>query len=462
MTRTPAGPATGSAPPEVEHAEPDPVAVAASGIISGPRGRYAAPHRNLRAVAAKYAALTAIPLAAGASLQQHCINAGWNTPDQFWHMCFSDLANTYGDARMSGGLGAFLAGGVTAPAPSQPPLTALVMTALASLVPSGTALGQTRWYMFLWAVVIAALFAAISVLTAVTVRRSPQRAALVALSPLVALLAFISPDPLGVALVALGIYLWVRGRVVGAGVVLGLAIAARTYPVLILVAVALLALRAGRLRVAGRLAAIALGTAALVFAALYVVNPDGAMAAYSTWAGAGAGFGSPWVLPTLSGSPLPASAVDALTVFGWFAAVIVGALLALGAQVRPPVWEVAAVMLGIVLVTGSSFPVQASLWLVPLVALTGLPWRDILIWTFAEGMHWVAVWLHVAAQSVPDRGLPAGWYAMFLIIRLAAVVYITRQVWHRSMSRRHEWPAVASPDDGPLAGLPDRVLVAFQ
>ena len=59
-------------------------------------------------------------------------------------------------------------------------------------------------------------------------------------------------------------------------------------------------------------------------------------------------------------------------------------MLALSPGRRPTVAEVALVMLAIVLVTGTALPPQASLWLLPLVALVGLRWRDHLIWAGVE------------------------------------------------------------------------------
>ena len=452
----------GALSPLTDHAD-DPVVASASAVLSGPRGRYAVP-MGLRRRAAMYGALSAIPVGAAALMQTHCVQAGWDTPDQFWHMCFSDLTNTYRDGALGDGIAAYLHGGMASPAPNQPALTGLVMTALGSLpsVSTGSSVEQMRGYLLIWAALVAALMAATAALTALTTRFAPERAALVAFSPVVALVALISPDALGVALVAAAMWFWSRGRPVGTGVLLGLAIAARSYPVLVVIAAVLLSLRAGRRQVAGRVAVSAVVSAGAVVGGLSLLNSTAATASYVSWATSGAGFGSPWVLPMLAGHPLSSTAVSALTVGGWIAAVVVGAILALAAPARPSLWEVSAVMVGIVLVTGASFPVQSSLWLVPLVALVGLPWRDVLVWGFVEAVHFVAVWLHIAAQSVADRGLPGQWYAVFLILRLAVVIYLVHAVWRAAMRRRITWPVVVDPEDGPLSGRPDSFVVAFR
>lgn len=133
----------------------------------------------------------------------------------------------------------------------------------------------------------------------------PLRAAHLALSPVVVLTVVVAPDVLGVALVAGGLWAWGRSRLVLAGVLLGLAVSARTYPVLILLAMLLVSLRAGRLRPWLQSAGAVLATVVVVVGGLLVLNPAAALAAYRGWAGAGAGFGSLWVLPQLAGYPLP-------------------------------------------------------------------------------------------------------------------------------------------------------------
>ena len=95
----------------------------------------------------------------------------------------------------------------------------------------------------------------------------------------------------------------------------------------------------------------------------------------------------------------------------------------------------AFVLVALALLTGKAFPVQASLWLLPLLALCGLRWRDHLLWAGAEALHFVAVWLYVGGLSTPDRGLPPGWYAVFLTLRVAAVAYLVWRVWHTAAAR---------------------------
>jgi len=436
----------------------DTVVRAASEVIGGPLGRYAVvAAKGWRRAAAVLAAVSAVPMALGVAERAHCIDQGWSTPDQFWHACFSDLPATYQDAGLSAGIGAFLAGGTGAPSPAHPPLTAFVMSLLASVVPSGPMDTQIRFYFALWAVLGAVLIALTTWWTAASVRGFPIRAAHVALSPVVLLTVVVAPDVLGVALAAAAMYLWSRERLVLSGVLLGLAISARTYPIVILVALLLVSLRAGRVRAWGRTAGAAILTFAGVLTVLGALNADAAVLAYRGWLEAGAGFGSPWLLPQLAGHALPPVAVTVLCAAGWVAALTFGAVFALASRRRPGVAEVALVILGIVVVTGKSFPVQASLWLLPLVALVGMRWRDHLVWAAAEALHFVAVWLYLAGASVADRGLPAGWYALFLLLRLSAVGWLVQRTWAVARARHQVFLDDGLPEPvGQPGGDPDR------
>ena len=445
----------------------DPVVEAASEVVGGPRGRYAASRVvPWTLTAGTLVALAAIPVGIAASLRVPCLRSAWRGDEQFWHACYSDLPGAYRDPSVRSGLQGLLSQG-DVPSPGQPPLTTLLTSTIADLVPSGlTEGGEVRWYFALWAFVIVVLFLLTVALVAATAR-NPWTAAHVALSPVAALTLFVSADIAGVALATAGIWAWGRRRPALAGVLLGLAVTARTYPLLVLAAIGLLALRAGAGRSFGRTVLAAAVTTGVVMGGLALLNPGAAVAAYRAWWSATAGYGSPWILPQLAGSPLPPTVVTLLAVVGWVVALGLGVVLALSSHRRPTIAEVSLVMVAVVLVTGKSFTVQSSLWLLPLVALAALPWRDHLVWAGAEAVNFVAVWLAIAATSVPDRGLPDGWYAVALVLRVCAVGWLATSVWLRARRR----PAVTGEGDGQavevddaagvMTGARDRVLVRF-
>src|SRR4029077_11546707 len=78
------------------------------------------------------------------------------------------------------------------------------------------------------------------------------QALMVALSPALILSAFINWDLIALALTALGIAAWAARRSVWAGTLLGLAAAAKFYPLVVCGPLLLLCLRAGRMRQFGQ------------------------------------------------------------------------------------------------------------------------------------------------------------------------------------------------------------------
>lgn len=461
--------------------------------VGGPLGRHARA-RGFGALVWPFVLLAMVPLQLSMLQKSWCLERGWSGTDQFWRACFSDLPVQYQVGGLAGGLPAFLGGDAHA---AHPPLTAAVMAFVGGLVGDGPVVSQQRQFFLLWAVLTAALLMGTVWLTAASRPRQASLAAHVALSPVVVTAAMVSSDVVGVALVSAGLLAWARRRPVLAGALLGLAVAARTYPVLLLLVLVLLGVRAGRLAPVRALLLGAAGAVAVVALVVGVGHPAALTEAYAQWWSAPAGLGSPWLVPQLVaaagradaapgvlaalgnavlavvGHPLPALAVTVLSVLGIAAAVVAGALLVLTAPRRPPVALVGVVVVGIVLATGKSYPVQSALWLVPLVALAGLRWRDHLLWAGAEALNFVAVWLYSGGLSRPDRGLPPGWYALFTLVRLLGTAWLVRQAWRTAMALPAYEPDPDLPDDpdrdavvdetaGPLAEAPDALVATYR
>lgn len=435
------------APESVAPTRIDPVAASASEITGGPLGRYAGLARRAGSsawlpAAAILAGLSSLTVALGVLEKAHCFNSGWSNPDQFWHACYSDLP-------VSSGIGhamPYLSG---APHLNQPLISGLVMWLVGLGVPDGSVLAREQWYFALWAVLVTVIVMVLVIVTAASVPCAPWRAAHVAFSPVLVLAGLVSVDLLGVLLASVALWAWGRNKIVLSGVVMGLAISARSYPLVLLVAIGLLAARSGRMGAWSRLAATALVTWFAVSLPWLVINADGLLSVYRSWWRSGASYGSLWIVSGLLGYPLQGR-VTALAILGWVIALVVGAIFALSMDRRPTVAEVCLVMLVIVVVTSKAMPVQAGLWLLPLIALVGLPWRDHLIWAGAEAIYFIAVWLYIAGLSQPDRSLPAGFYSLLVLVRVAAWLYLLVQVWRLARARV---PA-SSPDsaDGQAVG----------
>lgn len=371
------------------------------------------------------AALAALPVVAALVRQGPCLDQGWGGNEPFWRFCYSDLAVGAQTAGAERGLTAYLVGDVPL---DQPPLTGSLVSLLAGLAPGTGTLAMQRWLVGVWAVLAVCAL----VLMAWWVRTTPGHrgnALQVAVAPVAALTILLSPDLLGVVLATGGLWAWSRRHPALAGALLGAGVMARSYPALLLVVIALHAWRTGREHDLVRLGGAALGAVAVIAIPFLVLSPDTLTRSWSLWSDSAAGLGSLWYLPTLAGSPWPSGVVTVVAFLGILVALVLGGLLVLGAPSTPRLAAAALVVVAVVVITGKSFPVQTSLWLVPLVALAGLRWRDHLIWALAEGVHFVAVWLYLGGLQNADRSLPASWYAVALLARVGAVAFLAVRAW---------------------------------
>jgi hypothetical protein len=109
-------------------------------------------------------------------------------------------------------------------------------------------------------------------------------------------------------------------------------------------------------------------------------------------------------------------------------------------------------LLAAVLLAAKQLPVQVSLLLLPLIALSGLRWRDHLIWAGTELIYFVGIWLYIAGETTPTRGLPAVFYLILLLARLGGIAWIGVQGIRRYREAAAPGGAVVVAGDEPFGG----------
>lgn len=405
----------------------DPVVARASTVLGGPVGRYAViGGRGLAGVTAALTCLGAAMIALGVVQKGHCLVKGWYSPDQFWRACYSDIAVVNVSSDLANRSLPYLGDDPS----DQPLLSGLTMWVLALVSPrSGGDVVAQQWVFGIWAVVAVLLLAG-GVLAVVALRPTrPWQAAHLALSPVIAVLALISTDLLGVVLVLYAVLAWERRHPATAGVLLGLGFLLRPYPLVFLIAIALVARRRDRLPDAARAVVAALVAGVVVYLPFVLVVPDGVLTSPRAWVGSGAGYGALTLVPQLLGGGLTASATTWIALGGWVLAALLGWVITRPGRGTSDLVAVAAPMTLVVMVTAQSVSVQTGLWLLPFLALSTLPWRDHLIWAVAELVHFEAVWLHIGFDSDPGRGLPGDAYSVTILLRVAAWAWVLWRVW---------------------------------
>jgi hypothetical protein len=396
--------------------------------LGGPGGARRRPlRRGPLAAVAPVVLLLGLPLTVAALRQSACTGPGWQGRTPIWRQCASPLISSLPADDLGRGLLAFLRGDVQT---DTPPVAGSVTALLAGLAP-GSGAAEQRWFLLLWMLLAAVLLVGV-VLAVATVRRHPMADPVaLALSPVLALTVLLSPDLVPVALAVVAVWAWSRDRVHLAGVLGGIALLGGAASAAVLLGMALVPGPRGR-RLVTQLLVTAGGTV-LVATALFAALDAGTLVRpVAAWWSDGAGPGSPWFIPTLAGHPVGAGYVAVISLLGMALAAALGVIVA-RQRPRPPVGDVVLLVLVVLQVTASALPISAGLWLVPFVALAGIRWRDHLLWAGAEWVHAVAYFTWLAGQTDPAHGLPAGWYATALSLRLLAVGRLGWVVWSRAL-----------------------------
>ncbi|MCW2544186.1 MAG: putative transrane protein [Frankiales bacterium] len=358
----------------------------------------------------------------------------------------------------------------------------------------------------------------VTVTTAKLAGRRPWDAAMFALAPALLVHGTTNWDLLAVALAGLGLLAWARSRPVVAGALLGLATATKLYPVLFLVPLLLLCLRAGRTRAWLGTAAMTIGVAVAVTAPVYLTAPSfaeqngqqvkvlssplsrlgdqglSALAPREKVGGLeatnavyrffdlnetrGADWDSLYLqlqrLRTTDGSAggVRNGIADLFTdtsspptrLNRWVAVMV---LLVLGgvaflvrrAPRRPRLPQVLFLTVaGFLLVNKVDSP-QYVLWLIPLAVLARPRWRPFLAWQAAELLVVLSRFYFFIANDKPGEGIGIGWFFFAVLLRdallIAFAVFVIRDVMHPERDVVRDG-GVDDPAGGVLDGAPDR------
>ncbi|GAB2911904.1 glycosyltransferase family 87 protein [Streptomyces mayteni] len=449
----------------------DEVAAAGSELIGGPAGRRAVSAGG-RWTPVRVVALLAIGMFALGLLQKApCYNGGWlfGATDQYTHACYSDIPHLYNGRGFAEGLIPYfdripleLSGDKDYL--EYPVLTGLFMQLAAWLTPNG--LGDAGPEQLYW-LVNSGMLMVCAVVIAICVTRThrgrPWDGLLFALAPALALTATINWDLLAVALVSGALLAWSRERPLAAGVLIGLATAAKFYPVLLLGPLLLLCWRAGRWREFGTAAAGAVVAWLAVNLPVLVLAPQGWAEFYTFSSDRPVDFGSFWLI-IAQRAEIALGSVNlyaaALVVLGCLAI----AVLALTAPRRPRLAQLVFLVVALFVVTNKVYSPQYVLWLIPLAALARPRWRDFLIWQTCEVLYFLGIWMYLAyVHGEEHQGLPQGGYQLAILAHLLGTLYLCALVIRDVLRPEHDVVRHDGSDDpggGVLDGAPDAFALA--
>lgn len=285
-----------------------------------------------------------------------------------------------------------------------------------------------------------ALFGLLSVWAIVRMRpRRPWDGAMVALAPAVFVTATVNWDLLAIGICSLALFAWSRKLPGWAGVLFGLAIAAKLYPLFILGPLLLLCIRRRKMLDFTMTAAAALVTWIAVNLPVYLTANESWWKFYDFSSERGVDWGTLWYIgshfPNRDGEvglsyfkdlALPENIDELNTVSRLlFVVCCVGiAALILFARRPPRIGAVAFLVVAAFLLTNKVWSQQFVLWLIPLAVLARPKWGAFLAWQAAELAYFFGFYQILIRASGGKSLMPEAIFTAVSICRWVALAVL--------------------------------------
>ena len=345
-------------------------------------------------------------------------------------LCYSDIQGTFLGQGFGAGATPFTTGTLTF-SPLVGVMVLLSIRLVGAFMPIGPGTptqAQIDASVAFFGITTVALFVCFLLLILATAKLGRRRsgaswdAMIVASSPIVLASGLISWDLLPLAITAIGLAQFAHGRVMEAGIVMGLAACTGTMPIGVALAVTVVAgLRGGTLT-AVRFAGPAAVTFAAVHLPLLLADLDRVYAFYHQEIHREAGYGSLWYLLSLIGVPLRHAGSLGFVLLALFLGVLVAWLYVSGK--RPRVGSLVAVFILAATILGPSFPPQTSLWVL-LAVVVSRPLRpELIAATVAHVAYYLAIWGWLAGSLTTSQWGPYGLYWAAILARAGVEAWV--------------------------------------
>ena len=487
-------------------AHEDPVVAGTAVALGGAPGRHSrADGRRFWTPVRWLVLLTLLTCLFGWWQKSPCRVHAWQDQYQYTRGCYTDVFALYFSERLNEGKTPYAEHPV-----EYPVVIGGVMQVAATVVSALPPEQRPRhFYDATWALLTACALVVVVTTARLAGPRRPWDAALFALSPLLVLHGSTNWDLVAMALAGLGLLQWARSRPLAAGVLLGAATATKLYPVLFLVPLGALCLRAGRLRTFAVTAVATVLTPVLLSLPVYLTSPMfadvggaqtvvagspldrlgedglaalapqvdvttadgvevvGTNAAYRFFSlntTRPADWDSLWyVLQEARGAPLDSGAGTPRLLNAAVAVSFLGALAAIGwlaltAPRRPRVMPLLFLTVLAFLLTNKVWSPQFSLWLMPLALLARPRWGPLLLWQAAEGLVLLTRFYFFISGSAPGKGIGVSWFLSAVVLRDVVLLGVAALVVRDVLRPEHDVVRQGGVDDpagGPLDAAGD-------
>jgi uncharacterized membrane protein len=353
-----------------------------------------------------------------------CQESVWAGPNQYIHACYSDLPALFSERAFGKGEWAFSGG---EQAVEYPALQGLVMWVTAKVSPDG----PVSYFNFS-AILIALLFIASAVLIH---RMKPELSLVYALAPTGILSLFINWDLWAIVTTLLAIYWFDRKQELASAVILGVSIATKFFPIVLLLPIFIIFLRRQELKRGIQYLSISIGTFIAINIPFALTTPTGWWRFYDLNLHREADWGSIWYALSVFGVNL--TNINYLSLLTLLMGVLAVSIFQLQTRETLTLAESSIFIFIILITVGKVYSPQYVLWLAPLVILAMRDKRDLSwfwFWQSAEILYHLAIWQHLALLTGAQFGLPVKAYAAITIFRIAALITLAIALVRRHRS----------------------------
>lgn len=453
-----------TAHPRVLPSQTEPAARGFVRFLGGPPGSHAYIGQqpwwtHLRVILA----LSAFFLSFGWMQKANCVRTGtspdgpfvdWSGQPQYTSACYSDIVVLYNGRGLNEGIFPYAyswqADGVTRYL-EYPVITGLfqyLMAMLTRIVSSvWSALGlppaaDAALNLGVTAVFLGACWMAACAIIAMLAGNRKWDTLLMALSPLVIVHAFTNYDVLSILFAVAAIAAWAHCKPTGAGVLAGLGIAAKLWPIFLVGAIILLCLRARQWAAMAKLIAGTVLTWIAVNLPIYLLYPQAwgeffRLNSTRGWEGstiyaviAHATGRSSWEGTTPSKAVVGAEQFNMIALMLLLAALVALTVVVLTARQAPRLGQITFLVVLAFMITNKVWSPQYSLWLVPLLVLALPRWRLVLSWAAVEAVYWyLRMWTFLPHKLAAPDWLVDSFTLIRLGLLVAMAVIVVRQIY---------------------------------
>jgi uncharacterized membrane protein len=404
-------------------------------------------------------ALCAVVFALAVVQHQPCLETNWGSDQaRYGKMCYSDVPYLYTGRGYAEGRWPYADSEGRFEVTEYPvgiSYLAWVAARVTQLHPSGPAMAARPygdpgllWSMpgmttevntyFLVTALFMCLFGLVTTWFLAGVHRSrPWDALFFVLSPALLMTGLINWDLMATALVAGALWAWSRDRPLLTGVMIGLGVATKLYPLFLLGPILVVAWRRRQL---GSFGLAAAGAAA----AWVVANAPAWLTGFERWkvfwsfnADRGADLGSLWLVLQRAGHTVTPDTINAWSWVLFGVVCLAVGLLGLRAPQTPRVAQLAFLVVAGFLLVNKVYSPQYVLWLLPLAVLARPRWRDLLVWQAGELVYLVGIWTYLGGWlESATGGTPA--YDVTIWVRVAAQLYLVAVVVRDVLRPEHD------------------------